>query len=57
MYCVYAGWIWNRNNLLEEIRKGAPDIEQGLFWKIWPSYVRFVCPLIIFGIFAQAIFG
>ncbi len=57
MYCVYAGWLWNRNNLLEEVRKGAPEIENSWFWKIWPSYVRFVCPLVIFTIFAQSIFG
>jgi NSS family neurotransmitter:Na+ symporter len=57
MFCIYAGWVWHRDTLLQELRKGNPDIEQGLFWKIWPTYVRFVCPLIILAIFAQSLLG
>jgi NSS family neurotransmitter:Na+ symporter len=57
VFCIYAGWVWHRDTLLQEVRKGYPEAEQGLFWKIWPWYVRLVCPVIIFGIFAQSIFG
>src|SRR5690606_4493515 len=42
--CLFAGWVLNRNQLLKEIRSGYPDAENSLFWKIWPFYVRFVCP-------------
>ncbi len=55
MFCIYAGWIFNRNALLQELRKGNPEVEQGVFWKIWPWYVRLVCPLIILAIFAQTL--
>jgi len=57
IFCVYAGWIWHRNNILKELRKGSEDIENTLFWKIWPWYVRLVCPIIIMGIFIHSIFG
>jgi NSS family neurotransmitter:Na+ symporter len=57
VFCIYAGWIWNRNSLLQELRKGNPDVEEGLFWKIWPWYVRIVCPVIILGIFVQSVVG
>ncbi len=57
MFCLYAGWIWHRDAILQELRKGNPDVEQGLFWKIWPSYVRYVCPIVILAIFAQTVFG
>lgn len=57
MFCVFAGWIWHRDAILKELEKGAPEVSQGLFWKIWPWYVKFVCPLIILTIFAQALFG
>jgi neurotransmitter:Na+ symporter, NSS family len=57
MFCIYAGWVWHRDTLLQELRKGNPDAEHGLFWKIWPWYVRLVCPLIILAIFAQSLFG
>lgn len=55
MFCIYAGWVWHRDSLLQELRKGNPDASEGWFWKIWPWYVRLVCPLIILGIFAQAL--
>ena len=57
MLCIYAGWIWHRDSLLQELRKGYPDVEDGLFWKIWPWYVRVVCPVIILGIFIQKVVG
>lgn len=57
MFCLYAGWVWRRDAILQELRKGNPEVEQGLFWKIWPSYVRYVCPVIILAIFAQTVFG
>ena len=53
MLCVFAGWIWHRNNVLEEIRRGYPEVESSLFWKIWPRYVRYVCPVAIIVVFLQ----
>ena len=55
MFCVYAGWLWHRNTLLQELKKNDPNAESSLFWKIWPNYVRIVCPLIILGIFYQSL--
>lgn len=57
MFCIYAGWVWQRDSLLQELRKGYPEVEGGLFWKIWPWYVKVVCPLIILAIFAQSLRG
>jgi len=49
--CVFAGWIWHRSSLLKEIQSGASNIEGGIFWRIWPSYVRYVCPAAILLLF------
>jgi len=57
MFCVYAGWIWHRDSLLKELHKSDPAVGDTLFWRIWPPYVKFVCPLIILAIFGQALFG
>ncbi|MEM9256925.1 MAG: sodium-dependent transporter [Pseudomonadota bacterium] len=57
VFCIYAGWLWNRDQLLAELRKGNPQVSNGLFWKIWPWYVKVVCPLIILAIFAQSLRG
>ncbi|HZW58709.1 MAG TPA: sodium-dependent transporter, partial [Woeseiaceae bacterium] len=53
MMCVFAGWIWHRNTLIAEIRKGIADADRSIFWRIWPGYVRIVCPAIILAIFVQ----
>lgn len=53
--CLFVGWVWYRNSLLNEIRAGHTKVEDSLFWKIWPNYVRFVCPLIIFLVFMKSI--
>ena len=55
LFCLFAGWVWNRNQLLSEIQQGMPEAESSLFWKIWPTYVRFVCPIIVLGIFLHSI--
>ena len=52
-FCVFAAWIWNRNGLLQEIKQGFPEAEQSLFWKIWPFYVKFVCPVAILAVYIQ----
>lgn len=53
IFCVYVGWIWKRTNLLKELQCGNPEIENSFFWKIWPNYVKYVCPILIALIFSQ----
>ena len=53
MLCIFAGWVFYRNSILEELKSGSPNMEQGLFWKIWPLYVKFFCPALILLTFAQ----
>ncbi|MDA0147829.1 sodium-dependent transporter [Vibrio sp. LaRot3] len=55
VWAIVVGWIWNRNKLLNELKEGNPEIEQGLFWKIWPWYVRIVCPVAILAVFIFSI--
>lgn len=55
MMCIYAGWVMQRNSLLQEIKKGNDNAEHGWFWKIWPVYVRFICPAAILTVFLQKI--
>lgn len=46
-FCIFVAWIWRRDAVLKEIVQGAPEAESGIFWKIWPVYVKFVCPAAI----------
>lgn len=42
--CVFVGWIWHRNEILIELKQGHAEVENSFFWKIWPWYIKFVCP-------------
>ncbi|RDV25974.1 sodium-dependent transporter [Alteromonas aestuariivivens] len=53
--CLFAGWVWRRDAILEELKHGSPDIETGMFWRIWPWYVRFVCPVVIAVMFFRSV--
>ena len=47
LFCMFVGWIWKRNQLLGELQEGNPHMQETFFWKIWPNYVRFVCPIMV----------
>ena len=51
--CIYVAWVWQRASVLQEIRKGNPEVENSIFWKLWPLHVKFFCPIIILMIFLQ----
>ena len=53
MVCIFAGWVFYRNSILQELKSGNPNVEHGMFWKIWPVYVKFFCPALILLTFAQ----
>ncbi|OUS23292.1 sodium-dependent transporter [Thalassotalea sp. 42_200_T64] len=53
--CIFVGWIWQRSELLEEIKQGNEQVENSLFWKIWPWYTKFVCPVAIAMVFIHSL--
>ncbi|TMP78430.1 sodium-dependent transporter [Pseudoalteromonas phenolica] len=53
--CIFVGWIWHRNSLLTEIKEGYEKAESTLFWKVWPWYIKFICPLAIAMVFIHSI--
>lgn len=46
-FAIMLTWVLRQNKLLNALKDGAPDIEKTWFWKIWPWYVKFVCPVLI----------
>ena len=57
MLCLFAGWIWHRHQVLMEIKAGFEQAEQSWFWRIWPVYIRYVCPIAILAVFGQKVFS
>lgn len=54
-FALIVGWAWRQDKLLSEIKGGYEEVESGLFWKIWPWYVRILCPVLILLVFANTI--
>ena len=57
LMCAFAGWIWQRNSVIAEVSKHDPAAVGGLFLRVWPNYVRFVCPALIIIVFVQTFLG
>lgn len=57
MFCIFAGWVWHRNQVLQELKEGFAEAEHSLFWKIWPFYIRYICPVAILAVFIQVAFS
>lgn len=47
LFCVFGGWVWNRNSKINELKQGNPEFSEGWFGKVWPAYVKFVCPALV----------
>jgi len=52
--CLFAGWILHRDKKLMQLRD-AQGLTQSWFWRIWPFYARFLCPLFIVLMFVQSL--
>lgn len=47
LFCLFGGWVWNRHSKIKELKQGYPEFTQGWFGKLWPAYVKFVCPVLV----------
>ncbi len=47
VFAIMLTWVLRQNHLLKALKQGSPDIDKSWFWKIWPWYVKFVCPVLI----------
>ena len=46
-FVLLGGWMWGRAKLFNELVQGTPELAASLFWRIWPWYVRLVCPVLV----------
>ncbi|MDO6620906.1 transporter [Shewanella sp. 10N.286.52.C2] len=54
---IYLGWVWHRNSLLAAISQQQGVDKDSYFWRMWPVYVKFVCPVLICLIIMQLFLG
>jgi NSS family neurotransmitter:Na+ symporter len=54
LFCFFVGWVWKRDTLLGELKEGCPEMQESFFWKVWPAYVRFVCPAVVLALLVRS---
>lgn len=47
MLCIFLAWFWKSENAMDEIRHGFENMDSTPFPKIWPVFVKYICPLLI----------
>ena len=52
--CIFVGWVMNRNTLLKELSQGNSKIAGSVFLKVWPFFIKYICPILILLVFLQS---
>lgn len=47
MICLFLAYVWKTDQALLEIEQGYPGVSTSWFGRIWPYFMRIVCPLLI----------
>ncbi len=47
LICIFVGYFWKTNQALDEMENGYPNIRASLFSKVWPIFIKFICPAAI----------
>jgi NSS family neurotransmitter:Na+ symporter len=57
MICLFLAYVWKTGNALEEIEYGFPGARNSLFGKLWPIFVKVICPILILIVFITTLVG
>ncbi len=47
MISLFLGYVWKTDNAMMEIENGYPNSKNSLFGKLWPIFIRYICPVLI----------
>ena len=56
LICLFLAYVWKMGPAMEELESGFPGVRQSLFGKIWPLFMRFLCPLLIAIVFGSTLY-
>ena len=57
LICIFIGYVWKTENAINEMEYGFAGIKQTLFVKVWPFFVKFICPAAILYTLGQTLYG
>lgn len=44
---IFIGYFWKTESALNELESGYSGVTQSIFGKLWPIFIKFICPLAI----------
>lgn len=47
LMCLFVGYVWKTDSALDEMENGFAGIRNSMFSKVWPFFIRFICPAAI----------
>lgn len=47
LICLFVGYFWKTENAINEMEYGFAGIKQTLFVKVWPVFIKYICPAAI----------
>ncbi|WP_421774566.1 sodium-dependent transporter [Gracilimonas sp.] len=47
LICLFVGYVWKTDQALNEMEYGFAGIKQTLFSKVWPIFIKYICPAAI----------
>ena len=47
LICIFVGYVWKTDSAVNEMEFGFAGIKQTLFIKIWPIFIKYICPAAI----------
>lgn len=54
---IFVGYVWKTDSALSEMEFGFEGVKKGLFSKIWPIFIKIICPIVIAYNVYQGIIG
>ena len=47
LICIFVGYFWTTDSAINEMEYGFAGIKQTLFVKVWPIFIKYICPAAI----------
>lgn len=47
LICVFVGYFWTTDKAIAEMENGYAGVRKSLFSKVWPIFIKFICPAAI----------
>jgi len=45
--CIFVAYVWKTENAIDELKQGYLTFQSSFLSKLWPFFVKIVCPIII----------